>query len=76
MMGHGFFGGMWLWPLLLILVVIAGAFLIRGFSRGCCGTGQSTHGKAEEVLRERYARGEISREEFNRMRADLDSNKR
>jgi len=74
MMGHGFFGGMWLWPLLLILVVIAGAFLIKGFSRGCCGTGQSTYGKAEEILQDRYARGEISKDEYQRIKGDLDRN--
>jgi len=74
MMGHGIFGGMWLWPLLLILVVIAGAFLVRGFSRGCCGTGRSTYGKAEEILRDRYARGEISKDEYQRIKGDLDRN--
>ncbi|PJB77886.1 MAG: electron transporter RnfE [Acidobacteria bacterium CG_4_9_14_3_um_filter_49_7] len=77
MMGHGFFGGMWLWPLLLIVIVIACVVLLtRGFRHGCCSAGHPTHKNADEILQERHARGDISWEEFERIKEDLDGNRR
>lgn len=61
-------GWMWLWSLLLLagiitLIVVAILGLTRGFSsRDARGGGRS---KAREVLDERYARGELTTEEYH-----------
>ncbi len=67
--GHGFFGGfMWLFWILLIVLV---SWLLKvGMSRGGNPSGKGK--SALEILQERYARGEINHDEFERMRKDLD----
>jgi putative membrane protein len=83
MHGFGFgWGGMIFGGLLMLLfwgVVIAlVVFAVRALTRS--GSGQATppagspgqtRDQALEILRERYARGEISKDEFNSMRQDL-----
>lgn len=64
-MGFGMGFGM-LFFLLLIVVVLVLAF------RGLSGGGSSAPPSARELLDQRYARGEIGREEYERMRADLE----
>lgn len=59
-MGHGF-GGIFMILFWVVLVVIVVSLLRRE------GLGET----AEEVAKKRYARGEISREEFERIRHDL-----
>jgi putative membrane protein len=70
--GFGFFGGFMMilfWFLIIWLIVS----LMRGGNHagsGCCGMGGHRHGgekkidSAMDVLRERFAKGEISKEEF------------
>lgn len=86
MMG-GFGGlGMLLWiPIGLVILVVVGYLLWRGSGGwgmggggGCCGGSHYGHyaqgsGRedAAEILRQRYARGEISREQYDQMRKDL-----
>ncbi len=70
-------GGMWSWFLWSVLflvvlaaVVIASVFLIRGAWRK--GQADGTSGdRALAILQERYARGEIDRDEFNEKREHL-----
>jgi putative membrane protein len=78
MMGGWMYGMGWGWLILLILVVIVLAVLLvpRGrSSRSQAGGGTayppSSSDRAQEILKERYARGEISREEYEEMRRDL-----
>lgn len=55
------------WLALLLLVILFIIYLIRKLS------GVSLSAKtASHVLKERYARGEISKEEFERKKADLE----
>jgi putative membrane protein len=62
-LGMGFGGFMWL---LWILLIAGLVWLVAAFVR------PSDHRKsALEILEERYARGEIEREEFERRKADL-----
>ena len=78
MMGPGMMGGYGGWwmviPMLLvpILVVWGIVALVRGIAwsgdPGCSGHGES----ALEVLRRRYARGDISKEEFEEKRKGLE----
>lgn len=70
--GYGMWGGLMMvafWALIVGLIV----FAARGFSnQPGTGNGQT----ATDVLRERYARGEIDEDEFERRLARLESEKR
>jgi|SRR5581483_6663833 len=72
-MGWGW-GGMWLGPLfmvvLLALVIVGIAGLVRWLA-GSATQGAGRERTARDVLDERYARGEIDREEYLRRRDDL-----
>lgn len=67
--GRGHMGGwgsgwMWLWGALVVVACVAiAAFVVWLIARdrGATGTGQS---RARQILDERYARGEISTEEY------------
>ncbi|HAV11500.1 MAG TPA: electron transporter RnfE [Candidatus Moranbacteria bacterium] len=72
MMGNYFggfgFGFGWIFMLLFWGLIIWGVFaLVRGAGgHGCCGHNRGEHknDNALEILKERYAKGEISKEEF------------
>jgi len=67
---HGYGGGMmWIfWILIIIALVWFVAFATRRESSS------SESGKsAQDILKERYARGEIEREEFEQKRKDLNA---
>ncbi len=75
----GGFGG-WGWflvmPIGLIVLVIVGYVIWRGVGWGSgCGSGRygsyTEQDNALEILRQRYARGEISKEQFEQMKRDL-----
>lgn len=72
-MGWGW-GGMWLGPIfmiaLLALFVAAIVALVRWVG-GSSGDGAERVRTAREILDERYARGEIDREEYQRRRDDI-----
>jgi putative membrane protein len=75
-MGGWFMGGMWLfWILLLALVALAvgwGASILgQRNSRTRVTDGGHTSESAEDVLKKRYARGEISHDEFEVKLQDL-----
>ncbi len=77
MMGPGMMGGfgwMWLMPIFFILfwgLVIWGIVaLVRGLS-GSRGSDSSKADSALEVLKRRYARGEINKEEYEEKKKDL-----
>lgn len=68
------FGGIFMilfWALIILGVVALAKWLLSaGDSRG----GSSAPGKsALDILEERYARGEINREQYEQMRRDLES---
>ncbi len=73
----GAFG--WLWGIMgflfmssfmvgIILLIIYG---IRALSRSGAGSGSGRESSALDIARNRYARGEISSEEFERLKRDL-----
>ena len=74
--GWMLFGGLMMIPfwagIIALAVVILRAFL-RGNSRAVSSepSGPSASGSALETLNERYAKGEIDREEFESIRLDL-----
>lgn len=73
----GVMGGMmwfWavLWLLLAVLLVFGIVVLVRAFAeRG--GSGSRPANSAVQILEERFARGEIDREEFEERRRALES---
>ena len=82
MMGGGFGGGMgwgWIWPVVLLLGLAALVWGLLRARSSSSGGGEvrrddrpqgMSHDRSREILRERYARGEISEEEMReRMRA-------
>lgn len=75
MMPWGMGGMMFMMPVMFILVVaviFTVIFMIR--RTGGEGQGPASGGPSEtalEILKKRYARGDIDREEFDRMKKDL-----
>ncbi len=62
--GHWFFGILF-WVVILLLIV----GLVRGLSGG--RSDRQLKKSARDILDERYARGEIDREEFERKKRDI-----
>lgn len=76
--GHWFgFGGpfMWFFWLLLLVALVLVIKAVAGSRGGSTESGDSEgkthHQSASEILKERYARGEIEREEYEQKRKDL-----
>ena len=71
MMGFGMMGGMFLfWIVLIVLAVL----LVRGMFHSNQSDGNrrsSAPLSAREILEQRYARGEITQEQFLQMQKDL-----
>ena len=79
--GWGGFGGWWFMPIIMIVVV---GLIIWGFialfrsagwagrgSGGCCGSTYSGSESALDILKRRYASGEIGKEEFEEKKKAL-----
>lgn len=68
-------GGSWLWMLgglLLVIGVILVVWLVMRTSRGGQPpTGGSSRSTPDQILRERFARGEITREKFDQAKKAL-----
>jgi putative membrane protein len=68
MMGFGMIGGMLLfWGVLIALAV----FLVRGLFQTKSPNGTSQPQTARQILEQRYARGEITQEQYRLMLSDL-----
>jgi putative membrane protein len=70
------FGWWWIpmaifWVLIIIGIVLLVVWLL-GQARARAGGPGPSGSRALDILRERYARGEITREEYERMRRDLE----
>ena len=58
---------MWLFPLLFLGVILGGFYMISRRNI----TPPANEGASLEILKRRYASGEISKEEFDQMKIDL-----
>lgn len=65
--GHGFFGVIWMILFWGVIIGLPIAFVWLLASRG-----RGNRADARTVLEERYARGEIDEEEFERRKSNLD----
>jgi putative membrane protein len=75
MMGwaDGWMGLGWIFMVLFwALVIAAGVALVRWLGKRNNGTGDTRRRTPLEILQERYARGEIEREEYEQKRRDLE----
>ncbi len=71
MMGWGFGGG--IVSILVIVLLVAGGVLLFRWGSGTNGGSRLSGGRsAIDILKERYARGEISREEYEEMKSDIE----
>lgn len=66
--GHGFFGGGFMW-IFWLLLVIAIVWIIKAAATG--GNSMGRQKSALDILKERYARGEINQETFEQKKKDL-----
>lgn len=57
----------------LVLAIGAGVAVVAWFAADRAGRGRRSEDDALEILRRRYARGEITREEFNQMQEEIRS---
>ncbi|HYH01901.1 MAG TPA: SHOCT domain-containing protein [Bacillota bacterium] len=72
-------GGNWLFPVLHIATsllfwgaLIAGGFyLVKALSNNRASSNSNTNTSALEILKLRYAKGEISKEDYERIKKDL-----
>lgn len=73
-MGFGFVFMLLFWTLIIVGIVVAIRWLMRE-SQGRLENGRSLpHDKSPlEIVQERYARGEIDREEYEQKKRDLES---
>lgn len=75
------FGGGWLSIVLIVGAIVGFVFLVRwlvtknGPIYGGTGEGETPQ-NAEDILKGRYARGEISREEYLHVKSDLEGEER
>ena len=70
--GWGWFGGIFMllfWVALILMIVVLVKWLASGSGSGAGAVRQSN---ALEILKERYARGEIEQEEFERKRREIE----
>lgn len=77
MMGYGGWGMMLMW---LVVIIVAALIVYYLFARrngdGLPESSRTSSRTGEtplEILKKRYARGEITKEEFDRMKDDIES---
>ena len=77
MMGYGMMGGFGLIGLAINIAIIVGivvlaVWAVKRFSAGSTNSGQTSSSQSpREILQERYARGEITREQYQQTLSDL-----
>lgn len=74
MSGYGWGYGpvhMIFWAVVLIAVIAAIVWLVRSMSGGPAGGGTARRSAGLDLLEERYARGEINRDEYLQKKKDI-----
>lgn len=76
--GMGSWGGVWwgpfgmiIWLLLLVVIVVAVIWLVRSTTQGGGREPPPRRSAGLDVLEERYARGEVDRDEYLQKKRDL-----
>ncbi|HMN50277.1 MAG TPA: SHOCT domain-containing protein [Ignavibacteriaceae bacterium] len=72
MFHDGFMGGMWYgWIFWLLILIVIGWVIVNQMNKNKRDTQLPQQDSAINILKKRYAQGEISKEEFERMKKDL-----
>jgi len=75
MHGYNGFGGGWMMIIWWILIIVAVVYLFRWLAPTTAGwpgrKDKNNSDSALDILKERYARGEIDKEEYERKKRDL-----
>jgi putative membrane protein len=64
-------GGMWLYPLVLLTILLVGFYLIFGRSDGRSPRSRDGSETALDIFNKRYARGDLSKAEYEQIKKDL-----
>ena len=72
MMGYGGYGGMFMW-LIIIIVIAVVVYLVYNRNVGAGGSFGAHRESPMDILKKRYAKGEISKEEFEQLKRDLEA---
>lgn len=70
-MMDGWFGGGIFMLIIGVIIIVGGFFLIRMLMNRSKSIVRNSENAALEILKQRYARGEISHEEFEKMKTNL-----
>jgi len=78
--GHWMSGGMWLFTLLFWILIIAGVVMIvrwlsNGRSTQPSPTPEAPEETPQDILKRRYANGDIDRETFETMKRDINGDR-
>ena len=69
MNGYGWhMGGMWIWWIVAIAILVAVVWIAINYRRR---GGSQSGDSPEQILKRRFAKGEIDREQYDRMLSDL-----
>jgi putative membrane protein len=71
MMGYAGFGGAFMW-LIVIIVIAVIVYLVYNRNFGAGGSFGGGRESPMDILKTRYAKGEISKEEFERLKRDIE----
>lgn len=71
--GYGWMGFGWIAMILFwVVIVVGGVALVRWLGMRSDGSGDMRRKTPLDILQERYARGEIERDEYEQKRSDLE----
>ncbi len=73
--GHGWgmgWGMGWWWIIGLIIVVAIVWMVVKGMNQTRNSNSQAGHKSSLDILKDRYARGEITKQEFDERKKDLE----